>query len=57
MRQDILTIGVAGLSEVKARMKAALHGQRDATARFTFASGEDLPRPPSTPIAGACCRP
>jgi len=44
MRQDILTIGVASLSEVKARMKAALRGQCDATARFTFASSEDLLR-------------
>jgi predicted transcriptional regulator len=44
MQQDILTIGVASLPEVRARMKAALRGQRDATPRFTFTSGEDLLR-------------
>lgn len=44
MNNDILTIGVATVDEVKARMKVAACGQGDATARFTFTSGEDLLR-------------
>lgn len=44
MQQDILTIGVASLSEVQTRMKSALRGKRDATPRFTFTNSEDLLR-------------
>lgn len=44
MNEHILTIGVATLAEVKARMKAAGHGARDTTPRFTFTSSEDLLR-------------
>jgi len=44
MQENILTIGVASLSKIKARMKAAAHGQRDATPHFTFTSNEDLLR-------------
>lgn len=44
MNKHILTIGVATVAEVKARMHAAAHGQRDATPRFTFTTGEDLLR-------------
>jgi predicted transcriptional regulator len=44
MQEDILTIGVASVDEVKARAKAAARGQREAMARFTFTSGEDLLR-------------
>ncbi|MCL2658776.1 MAG: transcriptional regulator [Betaproteobacteria bacterium] len=45
MDENVLTIGVASLAEVMARMKAQLRsGQRDATPRFTFTSSEDLLR-------------
>lgn len=44
MNENILTIGVASVAEVKARIKAAVRGQRDATPRFTFTSGADLLR-------------
>lgn len=39
-----LTIDVASIASVKARMKAAVLGEGDATPRFTFTSGEDLLR-------------
>lgn len=44
MEQEVLTIAVATVDKVKASMKAAAHGQPDATARFTFTSSEDLLR-------------
>ena len=44
MNDTILTIGVATVAEVKARMKAATRGARNATPRFTFTSSEDLLR-------------
>ncbi|MFZ7095179.1 transcriptional regulator [Luteimonas dalianensis] len=44
MNEDILTIGVASVAEVKARTKAAGRGKRDAMPRYTFTSGEDLLR-------------
>lgn len=44
MNENFLTIGVATIEEVKARTKAAIRGEGDATPRFTFASGEDLLR-------------
>ena len=44
MKEDVLTISVESLDEVKARMKAAVRGQSDATARYTFTSSADLLR-------------
>lgn len=41
---NILTIGVASISDVKSRLKALTPAQRDSSPRFTFTSGEDLLR-------------